>query len=44
MATYEIHVSNITIFVEADNEDDALSNAEQLLMETVWDYGTIEVA
>ena len=44
MQTYEIHISNITMFVEADNEDDALSNAEQLLMESVWDYGSIEVA
>jgi len=44
MTTYEIQVSNITMFVEADNEDDALSNAEQLLMESVWDYGSIEVA
>lgn len=44
MREYEIHVSNITMFVEADNEDDALSNAEQILMESVWDYGSIEVA
>ena len=44
MKTYEIQVSNIRMFVEADNEGDALTNAEQLLMETVWDYGTIEVA
>jgi hypothetical protein len=32
------------MFVEADSEGDALSNAEQLLMESVWDYGSIEVA
>jgi len=44
MREYEISVSNITLFVEADNEDEALSNAEQLLMETVWSYGSIEVA
>lgn len=44
MKTYEIQVSNITMFVEADNEGDALSNAEQILMESVWDYGSIEVA
>jgi hypothetical protein len=44
MKEYEISVSNVTLFVEADNEDEALSNAEQLLKETVWDYGSIEVA
>jgi hypothetical protein len=44
MREYEISVSNVTLFVEADSEDEALSNAEQLLMETVWDYGHIEVA
>jgi len=44
MNTYEIQVSNITLFVEADSEGDAVSNAEQLLMETCWDYGSIEVA
>jgi len=44
MREYEIHVSNITLFVEADSEGDAVSNAEQLLMETVWSYESIEVA
>jgi len=44
MSTYEIHISNITMFVEADSEGDAVTNAEQLLMESVWDYGSIEVA
>jgi uncharacterized protein YjfI (DUF2170 family) len=44
MREYEISVSNITLFVEAESESDAITNAEQLLMETVWDYGHIEVA
>jgi len=44
MREYEISVSNVTLFVEADSEDQALSNAEQLLMETVWSYESIEVA
>jgi hypothetical protein len=44
MREYEISVSNITLFVEAESEDEALSNAEQLLNETVWGYGNVEVA
>jgi len=44
MKEYEISVSNITLFVEADSEDEALSNAEQLLNESVWSYESIEVA
>ena len=44
MQTYEIHVSNITMMVEADSEGDAVTNAEQFLMESVWDYGSIGVA
>jgi hypothetical protein len=44
MNTYEIQVSNITMFVEADSEGDARSDAEQWLMNNVWDYGSIEVA
>jgi hypothetical protein len=41
---YEIHVTNVTLFVDAESESDAITNAERLLMETVWDYGSIEVA
>jgi hypothetical protein len=44
MREYEVSVTNITLFVEADSEGDAIKNAEQILMETVWDYGSIEVA
>jgi hypothetical protein len=44
MREYEISVSNVTLFVEAESESDAITSAEQLLMETVWDYGHIEVA
>jgi hypothetical protein len=44
MREYEISVSNVTLFVEAESESDAITNAERLLMETVWDYGSIEVA
>jgi hypothetical protein len=43
MREYEISVSNITLFVEAESEDEALSNTEQLLNESVWSYGSIEV-
>ena len=43
MREYEVSVTNVTLFVDADSEGDALTNAEQLLMETCWDYGHIEV-
>jgi SHS2 domain-containing protein len=44
MREYEISISDITIFVEANSEEEALSNAEQTLNETVWSYGSVEVA
>jgi hypothetical protein len=44
MREYEVSVTNITLFVDAESESDAIDNAEQLLKETVWDYGHIEVA
>jgi hypothetical protein len=43
MKEYEIHVSGVTMFVEAKSEEQALSDAELLLMETVWSYDSIEV-
>ena len=43
MATYEIEISKITMLIEAENEDEARSDAEQWLMNNVWDYGTVEV-
>jgi len=44
MREYEIHISNVIMFVEADSEGDAVSSAERLLMESAWGYGAIEVA
>jgi hypothetical protein len=43
MREYEIHVSGVTMFVEAASEEQALSDAELSLMETVWSYDSIEV-
>jgi hypothetical protein len=44
MREYEIHVSDVVMFVEANNDDEALSNAKETLNETVWGYGSVEVA
>jgi hypothetical protein len=44
MSTYEIHISNVVMMVEASDEDNAISVAEAHLMESCWDYGSIEVA
>lgn len=43
MKTYEIEISKITMLIEAESEDEARSDAEQWLMNNVWDYGTVEV-
>jgi hypothetical protein len=43
MKTYEIEISRITMLIEAEDEDEARSDAEQWLMNNVWDYGTVEV-
>jgi hypothetical protein len=43
MKEYEIQASNVTLFVEAESAEQALSDAEQMLMETVWSYESIEV-
>jgi hypothetical protein len=43
MREYEISISDITIFVVADSEEEALSNTEKALNKTVWSYGSVEV-
>jgi SHS2 domain-containing protein len=40
---YEVSVSDITIFVVANSEEEAISNTEQMLMESVWSWGSVEV-
>jgi hypothetical protein len=44
MATYEITISQVRMMIDAQSEEEALSEAEQILMESVWDYGSIGVA
>ena len=43
MATYEIEISAITMIIDAETEEEALSECEDILGNTVFDWGSLRV-
>ena len=43
MATYEIAISEITMLIDAETEEEALSECEDILSNTVHDWGSLRV-
>ena len=43
MATYEVEFPSVTIIVEADDEDEALANAEDMLADIALDWSAPRV-
>lgn len=43
MGTYEVRVSEVVYMVTGESEEDALDLVNETLMNTAFDWGTIEV-
>lgn len=43
MATYDVEFPSVTIIVEADDEDEALANAEDMLADIALDWSAPRV-
>ena len=43
MATYEIEISQLVMMIDAESEEEALSECEDILSNTVHDWGSLRV-